>query len=180
MRQNLTSGTGQFAPALSAATARPRQRVAGIAMMLGSSASNQTGAALGALAFPMIGPVGVVAVLWFLAHPPTPMALLLAAACGLLASVTPYVADLAALRRVPASMFSTFTSINPVWAALAGWAILHQRLAVNQWIGIGLIVASNLVVSARGFRTRALARGDADPGTYVQSPSRRDGCVTDA
>jgi inner membrane transporter RhtA len=46
----------------SAASATPGQRAAGIAMMLASSASNQTGAALGALAFPAVGPVGVVAV----------------------------------------------------------------------------------------------------------------------
>ncbi|MGW1087001.1 EamA family transporter [Streptomyces sp. NPDC002596] len=50
---------------LSAATATLRQRGAGIVMMLTSSASNQTGAALGALAFPAIGPVGVVAVRQF-------------------------------------------------------------------------------------------------------------------
>jgi inner membrane transporter RhtA len=37
-------------------------RIAGPALMLGSALSNQTGAALGALAFPVIGPVGVVAV----------------------------------------------------------------------------------------------------------------------
>ena len=35
---------------------------AGVALMLTSSASNQAGAALGAMAFPTIGPVGVVAV----------------------------------------------------------------------------------------------------------------------
>ncbi|WP_223881027.1 EamA family transporter [Nesterenkonia ebinurensis] len=297
-------------PGLSATTAGPRQRAAGITMMLTSSASNQTGAALGALAFPTIGPVGVVAVrqlitalvllpmvrprfrglrrsqwwpilglavvfsamnltlyaaieriglglavtleflgplavaiassrrgldigcavlagagvvvltnpgpttdvlgiglaliaatawgayillnrsvgqrlpglqgtalasavtavlwlpvavLWFLAHPPTLMALLLAAACGLLSSIVPYVADLVALRRIPASMFGTFTSINPVWAALAGWVVLHQTLAVNEWIGIGLIVVCNAIVSARGFRAPAPARGHAGP-----------------
>ncbi|WLP90734.1 hypothetical protein [Gordonia sp. NB41Y] len=49
-------------PTHSAETAGPRQRAEGIAMMLGSSASNQVGAALGAMAFPTIGPVGVVAV----------------------------------------------------------------------------------------------------------------------
>jgi inner membrane transporter RhtA len=37
-------------------------RTAGIALMLGSALSNQTGAAVGALAFDAIGPVGVVAV----------------------------------------------------------------------------------------------------------------------
>ncbi|MGI5131320.1 EamA family transporter [Pseudonocardia sp. CA-107938] len=35
---------------------------AGLALMLGSALSNQTGAAIGALAFPVLGPVGVVAV----------------------------------------------------------------------------------------------------------------------
>jgi inner membrane transporter RhtA len=39
-----------------------RGRVAGVALMLGSALSNQTGAAVGALAFPVIGPVGVVAI----------------------------------------------------------------------------------------------------------------------
>ena len=48
-------------------------------------------------------------------------------------------------------MFGTFTSINPVWAALAGWLLLHQALDVNEWLGIGLIVVSNFLVSARGF-----------------------------
>src|SRR5262245_20844496 len=51
--------------ALSDALTTRRQRAAGIALMLASSASNQTGAALGALAFPIIGPVGVVAVRQF-------------------------------------------------------------------------------------------------------------------
>src|SRR5918995_2943632 len=37
-------------------------RVAGPALMLSSALGSQTGAALGALAFPVIGPVGVVAV----------------------------------------------------------------------------------------------------------------------
>ncbi|SEL91207.1 EamA family transporter [Streptacidiphilus jiangxiensis] len=42
--------------------ARSTGRRAGIAMMLGSALSNQLGAATGALAFPAIGPAGVVAV----------------------------------------------------------------------------------------------------------------------
>ena len=39
-----------------------RQRAAGVALMLASSSANQTGAGIGALAFPVLGPVGVVAV----------------------------------------------------------------------------------------------------------------------
>jgi inner membrane transporter RhtA len=44
------------------ATAGPRGRAIGVALMLGSGLSNQVGAATGALAFPVIGPAGVVAV----------------------------------------------------------------------------------------------------------------------
>ena len=91
-----------------------------------------------------------IAVAWFAVHTPTVAAIALAVACGLLSSIAPYVADLLALRRVPAPVFGTFTSVNPVWAALAGWLLLHQALALGEWISIGLIVGSNIVVSARG------------------------------
>ncbi|MFI7090180.1 EamA family transporter [Streptomyces lydicus] len=92
-----------------------------------------------------------IALTWFALHSPTAAALALAVACGLLSSIVPYVTDLLALRRVPAQMFGTFASINPVWAALAGWGLLHQALDLNEGIGIGLIVISNVLISARGF-----------------------------
>ncbi|WP_410099215.1 EamA family transporter [Streptomyces sp. STR69] len=44
-----------------------RVGLAGVATMAGSGLSNQTGAALGSLAFPVIGPVGVVAVRQYVA-----------------------------------------------------------------------------------------------------------------
>jgi inner membrane transporter RhtA len=88
-----------------------------------------------------------IAVTWFAFHAPTAAAIALAVACGLMSSIAPYVADLLALRRVPAQVFGTFTSTNPVWAVLAGWLLLHQALDLNEWIGIGLIVTSNVVVS---------------------------------
>jgi len=92
-----------------------------------------------------------IAIAWFTTHRPTAAALALAVACGLMSSITPYVADMFALRRVPTHIFGTFTSVNPVWAALAGWLLLHQVLHVNEWVGIGLIVVSNFLVSARRF-----------------------------
>lgn len=90
-----------------------------------------------------------VAVVWFLHHPPTAVALGLAAACGVLSSVVPYVADMLALRRIPATVFGTFTSVNPVWAALAGLLFLHQALGAVEWAGIALIAVSNVVISVR-------------------------------
>ena len=106
-----------------------------------------------------------VAVAWFAFHTPTMAAVALAVACGLMSSIAPYVADLLALRRVPAQMFGTFTSINPVWAALSGWLLLHQALDFNEWIGIGLIVLSNVAVSARGLAT---------PGEQTRAAPLRD------
>ncbi|GGV29779.1 membrane protein [Streptomyces filipinensis] len=43
------------------------RRLAGVAAMVGSGLSNQTGAAVGALAFPVLGPLGVVAVRQYVA-----------------------------------------------------------------------------------------------------------------
>lgn len=43
------------------------QRLAGVVTMIGSGLSNQTGAAIGSLAFPVLGPVGVVAVRQYVA-----------------------------------------------------------------------------------------------------------------
>lgn len=96
-----------------------------------------------------------VAAVWFVLHPPTITAIALAVVCGVLSSIVPYASDLLALRRVPTQMFGTFTSINPVWAALAGWLVLHQGLAPNEWVGIALIVLSNVIVSARGISNGA-------------------------
>ncbi|HEX3751667.1 MAG TPA: EamA family transporter [Streptosporangiaceae bacterium] len=65
-------------PATSDAPAAPSSgRLTGVALMLGSALSNQAGASAGALAFPVIGPLGVVAirqwvaaaVLWATARP---------------------------------------------------------------------------------------------------------------
>ncbi|GAB7102361.1 EamA family transporter [Streptomyces phaeofaciens JCM 4814] len=44
-----------------------RRRAVGIATMVGSGLSNQTGAAIGSLAFPVLGPTGVVAVRQYVA-----------------------------------------------------------------------------------------------------------------
>jgi inner membrane transporter RhtA len=90
---------------------------------------------------------GPLALLWFATHPPTLAALGLALVCGILASAVPYAADIITLRRVPAGLFGTFMSINPVWAALAGWVILGQSLDARELAGIGVIVLTNVLVS---------------------------------
>ena len=70
---------------------------------------------------------------------------------GVLASVVPYAADLTALRYVPARFFAVSMSIHPVLAALAGLAVLGQRLDGHEWAGIVVVVLANAVaVSLHG------------------------------
>jgi len=87
-------------------------------------------------------PVGI----WALAsHPVTGVALGRAAAAGLLCSAVPMVADLQALRRVPAKFFGVFMSVNPVFAALTGLVVLGQSLGFADWLAIAAIVTANAV-----------------------------------
>lgn len=87
-------------------------------------------------------PVGV-AVLWL--HMPTAGALLCALAAGVLSSAVPFLADLLALRRVPARFFGIFMSVNPVFAALAGMLVLGQHLDLTSWLAVVAIVTANAV-----------------------------------
>ncbi|MDT8913437.1 EamA family transporter [Amycolatopsis sp. PS_44_ISF1] len=91
-------------------------------------------------------PIGAIA---FAHHPPTAAALGQALAAGVLSSALPMLADLLALRRVPAALFGVFMSVNPVLAALAGLAGLHQHLDPAAWPAIAVIVAANAVVAGR-------------------------------
>lgn len=93
-----------------------------------------------------------IAAWWFVTHPPTAAALGLALACGLLASAIPYAFDPLALRRIPTGVYSTFTSVNPVIAAVVGWVLLGQAVTGLDWLGIGMIVAANVVVTSGGLR----------------------------
>src|SRR6185437_6572459 len=102
-------------------------------------------------------PIGI----WALAgHPVTGVALARAAAAGVLCSAVPMVADLLALRRVPARFFGVFMSINPVFAAVAGVVILGQALGLAEWHAIAAIVTANAVsVSTAGRDGLAQASG---------------------
>lgn len=85
-------------------------------------------------------PIGI----WvLLSHPLTIAALGRAATAGVLCSAVPMVADMRALRRVPARFFGVFMSVNPVFAALTGLLVLGQGLGFADWLAIGAIVTAN-------------------------------------
>ncbi len=120
-------------------------------------------AALSALVFV---PIGIVVLL---RHPPTVAALACAAAAGILSSAVPLLADLLALRRVPAGYFGIFMSVNPVLAALIGLLILGQSLPVEAWLSIVAIVAANAAAAA--IRLHGEDHGRADDGR-ARDPGR--------
>ena len=71
--------------------------------------------------------------------------LLRALAAGLLSSVVPYAADLTALRTLPPRLFSVLSSAQPAVAALAGLLLLGQGLALHELVGIGIVIATNVL-----------------------------------
>ena len=79
----------------------------------------------------------------FITQRPDAATVLCAVAAGLLASVVPYIADLVALRSVPAHIFGVLMSINPVFAAAIGAIALNEELGAVEWAGIVLIVGAN-------------------------------------
>ncbi len=70
---------------------------------------------------------------------------------GLMSSVIPYSLELISLRHLPRETFAILTCLSPVVAALAGWLILGQHLAVTGYVAIVLVTAASIgaVRSAR-------------------------------
>jgi inner membrane transporter RhtA len=100
-------------------------------------------------------PIGIWALV---SQPVTWVALGRAAAAGVLCSAVPMVADMQALRRVPARFFGVFMSINPVFAALTGLVILDQSLGLVDWLSVAAIVSANAVSVSSGGRARGPGR----------------------
>lgn len=100
----------------------------------------------------------------------TPAPLGYAIAAGVLSSVVPYAADLIALRFVPQRFFGVFMSVHPVLAALVGVVLLHQFLAVHEWLGMTVVVLANTVAVSTSPRPAPVgaAVGVEAPGRWVQ------------
>jgi len=64
-------------------------------------------------------------------------------AVALLSSAIPYSLEMIALRGIPKRSFGVMLSVEPAIGALAGLVILHERLAVTQWLAIAAIVAAS-------------------------------------
>jgi inner membrane transporter RhtA len=68
----------------------------------------------------------------------------LGALVGVMSSVIPYSLELISLRRLPPETFAILTCLSPVVAAVAGWLILGQHLAVTGYVAIVLVTVASI------------------------------------
>lgn len=74
----------------------------------------------------------------------TPHLLLLGGLLALFSSVLPFSLEMQALRTLPTRTFSILMSLEPVAAALSGWLLLGEKLALGQWLAVGFIVVASI------------------------------------
>jgi inner membrane transporter RhtA len=65
------------------------------------------------------------------------------AGVAMLSSAIPYLAELEALRRLPAGTFGVLLSMEPAVAALVGLLALDQQLLGRELVAIGLVIAAS-------------------------------------
>jgi inner membrane transporter RhtA len=65
-------------------------------------------------------------------------------AIALLSTALPYTLEMTALTRLPARTFGILMSIEPVFGAFAGWAMLHELLSPGQWTAIAMIILASI------------------------------------
>jgi len=76
--------------------------------------------------------------------------LLLGALVGVLSSVIPYSCELVALRSLRPAVFGILMSLEPAAAALAAIVVLHEHLALVQWLAIACVVAASIGATRSG------------------------------
>lgn len=77
---------------------------------------------------------------------------------SLLASVLPYTLELAALRRLPGSVFSVLVSLEPAFAAAAGLILLDQQLTGWRAVTIVLVISASAGITWSQNHQRAKLR----------------------
>ncbi|MFZ4721131.1 MAG: EamA family transporter [Ilumatobacteraceae bacterium] len=137
---------------LSAETGRRTEGLDGLALAIAASAL-------------MVAPLGIAGGGTALLDP---WILLVGTVVALMTSVLNFAAELAALRQITARAFGVLMSLNPAFAALAGFVVLDQRLGGMQIAGIALVVvASAATVSSTDAATD---RAEASAGAVGTVP----------
>ncbi|KQB85788.1 Threonine/homoserine exporter RhtA [Corynebacterium lowii] len=92
-----------------------------------------------------------------------PNLLLFALGTALLGSVVPYALEMGALRRMPRGVFGVLLSLEPAFAAVAGWLLLSQTLRAEQWFAIALVIAASMGTTIGSRRANRRPTDDAAP-----------------
>ena len=82
----------------------------------------------------------------------TPEILLIGLGLAILLPVVPFALELMALRRLTTAAFGTLMSLEPAFALLVGFLLLHQVPGAAGVIGICLVVAAGIGAARRGAR----------------------------
>lgn len=90
----------------------------------------------------------------------TPQLWLAGVGLALLLPVIPFVLELLALRRLTAAAFGTLMSLEPAFAMVMGWLILHQIPALLGVIGIAAVVIAGVGAARSGDRHQSHAAVD--------------------
>ncbi len=83
----------------------------------------------------------------------TPEILLIGMGLAILLPVVPFALELLALRRLTTAAFGTLMSLEPAFAMVVGFVILHQVPGVGGVLGIVLVVAAGIGAARGGART---------------------------
>ncbi|MFP5284379.1 MAG: EamA family transporter, partial [Thermoanaerobaculia bacterium] len=105
-------------------------------------------------------PIGVVGSGWQMAALDV---LPLGFAVAVLSSAFPYTLEMIALRRLSAKAFGTLMSFEPAIAALAGAALLGERLAPLQYLAISSIIVASIGAIAGEAPAEDAVRADFAP-----------------
>jgi inner membrane transporter RhtA len=76
-----------------------------------------------------------------------PQILILGLIIGIFSGALPFTLEMLALTRLPARVYGTSTSIEPVIGAVLGYLLLNEALTPFQWCGVAVIVAAILGTS---------------------------------
>ena len=93
-----------------------------------------------AVAAVAVAPVGIATAGGALLQP---RLLLIGAVVGVLSSALPWALEMVALRSLTAATFGVLMSLEPAVAAVAGFAVLHERLTVPQIVAIAVTCAAS-------------------------------------
>ena len=97
----------------------------------------------------------------------TPELLLAGLGLAILLPVVPFTLELLALRRLTTGAFGTLMALEPAFALIIGFAVLHQVPNLLAVLGIGFVVAAGIGAERSGARTPAGSADGIDPSRPV-------------